>query len=57
MRIPVATEPTHVKEAWAMRRFADPFDRLIVAAAIQLGIPLISKDSEIARSELVRMYW
>lgn len=54
---PVAMEPVHVKEAWAMRRFADPFDRLIVAAAVQLGIPLISKDSEIARSGLVKMYW
>jgi PIN domain nuclease of toxin-antitoxin system len=40
-----------------MRRFADPFDRLVVAAALQLGIPLISKDSDSARSELVKMYW
>ena len=55
--VPVATELVHVKEAWAMRRFADPFDRLIVAAALQLGIPLISRDREIARSELVKMYW
>jgi PIN domain nuclease of toxin-antitoxin system len=31
--------------------------RLIVAAALQLGIPLISKDSDIARSGLVKMYW
>lgn len=55
--VPVAMEPAHAKEAWAMRRFTDPFDRLIVAAAAQLGIPLISKDSEIARSGLVRTYW
>lgn len=55
--VPVAVEPVHVKDAWAMRRVADPFDRLIVAAAKQSDLPLISRDADIARSQLVELLW
>lgn len=55
--VPVAVEPVHVKDAWAMRRLSDPFDRLIVAAAKQSDLPLISRDADIARSRLVELLW
>lgn len=36
---------------------ADPFDRLIVAEALILGVPLITKDGKITDSGLVRVVW
>ena len=36
---------------------ADPFDRLIVAEAIVLGVPLITKDGNITDSGVVRVVW
>ena len=35
----------------------DPFDALVCAAAIHLGLPLISRDGDIASSKLVRVVW
>ena len=35
----------------------DPFDRLIVAEALVLGVPLISKDGNITDSGIVRVVW
>jgi len=36
---------------------ADPFDRIIVATAKTLGIPLITRDANIADSGLVKVVW
>lgn len=36
---------------------ADPFDRLIVAEALVLRVPLITKDSNITDSGVVRVVW
>jgi PIN domain nuclease of toxin-antitoxin system len=36
---------------------ADPYDRLIVAEALVLGVPLITKDSNIADSGIVLVTW
>ncbi len=36
---------------------ADPYDRLIVAEALVLGVPLITKDGTITDSRLVRVIW
>ena len=36
---------------------ADPFDRLIVATALDLGVPLITKDGNITDSGVVRVVW
>ena len=35
----------------------DPFDRIIVATAIELDLPLITKDVAITESSLVEVYW
>lgn len=35
----------------------DPFDRLIVAEALVLGVPLITKDGNITDSGVVRVVW
>ena len=37
--------------------FNDPFDCLIAGTAVHLGIPLITKDSEIRDSGLVETIW
>jgi PIN domain nuclease of toxin-antitoxin system len=36
---------------------ADPSDRIIVATALKLGVPLITKDGNIADSGIVRVVW
>jgi len=36
---------------------SDPFDRLIVAEALVLGVPLITKDGNITDSGVVRVVW
>lgn len=35
----------------------DSFDKIIVASAIELDIPLITKDKAITESNLVEIYW
>lgn len=35
----------------------DPADRIIVATALRLGVPLVTKDEKIRRSKLVRTIW
>lgn len=35
----------------------DPADRLIVAAALDLGVPLVTKDGNIADAGIVRVIW
>lgn len=36
---------------------ADPADRLIVATALDLGVPLVTKDGNITDSGIVRVIW
>jgi PIN domain nuclease of toxin-antitoxin system len=35
----------------------DPFDRLIVATAVELDLPLITRDDSIVDSNLVEVHW
>jgi PIN domain nuclease of toxin-antitoxin system len=35
----------------------DPYDRMIVASALDLGLPLLTKDGNISDSGLVRVIW
>jgi PIN domain nuclease of toxin-antitoxin system len=51
-----ALEWEDVNEARAFP-FSDPFDCLIAGTAARLGMPLITKDSEIAGSGLVETIW
>ena len=39
---------------WAHK---DPADRIIVATALRLGVPIVTKDEKIRRSKLVRTIW
>ena len=38
-------------------KLIDPFDQLIVASAVEANLPLITKDQNIQKSELVRVVW
>ena len=46
-----------VFDADELRFTRDPFDALIVAAARELGLPLLTRDSDIAGSGAVRTIW
>lgn len=35
----------------------DPYDRMIVASVLDLGIPLVTKDGNITDSGIVRVIW
>lgn len=58
----VTLEPVNVAVAETSMGIArtvlpDPWDRLIVATALALEAPLVSRDGAIARSGLVRTIW
>ncbi|MBI4842640.1 MAG: type II toxin-antitoxin system VapC family toxin [candidate division NC10 bacterium] len=46
-----------VKAAYGLTILTDPSDRLIVATALALDLPLITADSRITDSGLVRVVW
>lgn len=35
----------------------DPFDRFVLATAVQLRIPLVTTDREIAKTRMVDIIW
>lgn len=47
----------HVSEARALPTLRDPFDRLIAGTAVALGVPLITADARIAKTERVEVIW
>ncbi len=53
--IPLTIESIHLGVGYGMQ--TDPFDRIIVATAVELDLPLITKDAAIAESKLVEVYW
>ena len=50
-------DPGQVFEAGELRSLRDPFDGLVCAAARDLELPLITRDSAITDSNLVRAIW
>ena len=54
---PLDLTPEQVYDADASRPNRDPFDALICAAARHLGLPLVSRDTDITRSGLVDVIW
>jgi PIN domain nuclease of toxin-antitoxin system len=54
---PHALTPAQVFDADDLRFTRDPFDGLIVAAARDLNLPLITRDSAIRESSAVRVIW
>jgi PIN domain nuclease of toxin-antitoxin system len=51
----LTSEQVFAADEWRFNR--DPFDALIVAAANDLGLPLITRDSDIVESGAVRTVW
>jgi PIN domain nuclease of toxin-antitoxin system len=54
---PLDTTGAQVLIADTLRFTRDPFDALIVAAARDLGLPLVTRDVLIRDSGLVRVIW
>jgi PIN domain nuclease of toxin-antitoxin system len=54
---PHALDPPQIFEAGDLRALRDPFDAVICAAARDLDLPLISRDSVIAEAKPVRLIW
>jgi PIN domain nuclease of toxin-antitoxin system len=54
---PLEVSPAQVFDADELRFTRDPFDGLIVAAARDLGLPLITRDTTIRESGAVRVIW
>jgi len=49
--------PETVISSHAFTAIPDIFDRLVVAEAQRLGVPLITRDTAISASELVEVVW
>jgi len=47
----------NVVQARELVALVDPFDRLIAAAALRLGAPLLTADVRVAESGLVKVVW
>jgi PIN domain nuclease of toxin-antitoxin system len=54
---PLDTTPSQIMLADEMRFTRDPFDALIVAAARDLGLPLLTRDAAIRESGAVKVIW
>lgn len=50
-------EPAVIARAVGYNFNSDPFDGIIVAAAAELSVPLITKDQAITESNLVEILW
>lgn len=50
-------EPAAIELAVGYNFNNDPFDAAIAAAAAELSLPLITKDTAITESNLVEIYW
>ena len=54
---PLAFDETTVKLFHNVRYHTDPFDRAIVASAIQIGLPLITNDGMMHRHTPCELFW
>lgn len=54
---PLDLTAAHILLADELRFTRDPFDALIVAAAKDLSLPLLTRDEAISRAGLVRTIW
>lgn len=50
-------DPGQVFDAGELRALRDPFDALVCAAARDLELPLITRDSNVTDSRLIRTIW
>lgn len=54
---PVAFDENTVKIFHEVRYHTDPFDRAIVAAALQMDLPLISNDGKMHKHKPCALFW
>jgi PIN domain nuclease of toxin-antitoxin system len=54
---PVAFDENTVKVFHDVRYHTDPFDRAIVATALQMELPLISNDGKMHENNPCQLYW
>lgn len=54
---PLSFDETTVKLLHDVRYHTDPFDRAIVASAIQIGLPLITNDGMMHRHTPCELFW
>jgi PIN domain nuclease of toxin-antitoxin system len=55
--IPASFEVETVKHFYGLNYHNDPFDRAIVATALQLELPLISNDGKMHEHKPCDLYW
>jgi len=55
--IPISANVADAFGAIPLPALRDPWDRLIMATAIDLGVPLVSADTRIAATGLVEVLW
>jgi PIN domain nuclease of toxin-antitoxin system len=54
---PLPFDEATVKLCHDVRYHTDPFDRAIVASAIQIGLPLITNDGMMHRHNPCKLFW
>jgi PIN domain nuclease of toxin-antitoxin system len=54
---PIDLTPEQIFIADEIRINRDPFDGLICAAAVALGLPIITRDGDIQASKIVKSIW
>jgi len=54
---PLSFDETTVKLLHDLRYHTDPFDRAIVASAIQIGLPLITNDQKMHSHTPCKLFW
>lgn len=55
--IPMPLDMAVIKEISLLRKLPDIHDRIIVASALLLGVPLITKDKNIKKSGYINVIW
>ena len=55
--IPASFEVDTVKNYYGLSYHNDPFDRAIVATALQLDLPLISNDGKMHEHKPCKLFW
>ena len=55
--IPISTNVVAAFSSIPLLALRDPWDRLVMATAIDLGVPLVTADARIAATGLVEVLW
>lgn len=55
--VPASLEVETIKKYYGLNYHSDPFDKAIVATALELDLPLISNDSKMHEHKPCKLYW